>query len=139
MKIAYTAANIADAHLLRQWLEAEGIQAFVLGEYLRGAAGDLPANTEVFVWVADDDLDAARAIVAAWERETPALPDDEDAADEAAAGTGEAMAGRAADAEALAAKPGGYTLARGMIVLIAVVICGVVLLGWLRTLAERPG
>jgi len=133
MKIAYAAANIADAHLFRQWLEAEGIQAFVLGEYLRGAAGDLPANTEVFVWVADDDLDAARALVAAWERDH-ALPDDGDAAD-----ADEAIEGGAADAGAPVAKAGGYTFARGMLLLVAVVIAGAALLSWLRTLAERPG
>ena len=35
------AANIADAHLFRQWLEDAGIHAFVLGEYLREKVSDM--------------------------------------------------------------------------------------------------
>ena len=57
MKIACDAANIADAHLFRQRLDAEDIPAFVIGEYGRGAVGELPANTGVLVWVVDDDLE----------------------------------------------------------------------------------
>ena len=57
MKIACDAANIADAHLFRQRLDAEDIPAFVIGEYGRGAVGELPANTGVLVLVVDDDLE----------------------------------------------------------------------------------
>jgi hypothetical protein len=71
MIIVYRAANIADAHLIRQMLEREGIPAFIQGEYLQGAVGELPANTEILVRTADEYFDAARAIVDEWERAEP--------------------------------------------------------------------
>ncbi|MBX3712978.1 MAG: DUF2007 domain-containing protein [Lysobacter sp.] len=78
MQIIYRAANLADAHLVRQLLESEDIPAFVQGEYLQGAVGELPANTEVFVHVHDAQVDAARAVVADWESGEPVVFDDED-------------------------------------------------------------
>ena len=80
MIIVYRAANIADAHLIRQLLEAEGIPAFIQGEYLQGAVGELPANTEILLHVADENADAARAIVDEWESAEPVLLE-EDAAE----------------------------------------------------------
>ncbi|GAA4785735.1 DUF2007 domain-containing protein [Lysobacter hankyongensis] len=88
MIIAYRAANIADAHLVRQMLEAEGIPAFIQGEYLQGAVGELPANTEILVRVSDDRYDDARAVVAEWESGEPVVfDDDEDGEDATAAAT----------------------------------------------------
>lgn len=78
MQIIYRAANLADAHLVRQLLESGGVPAFVQGEYLQGAVGELPANTEVFVHVHDAHVDAARAVVADWESSEPVAFDDED-------------------------------------------------------------
>ena len=78
MQIVYRAANLSDAHLLRQMMEAEGIPAFVQGEFLQGAVGELPANTEVFVRAPDEHVEAARAIVDDWERSEPVGFDDED-------------------------------------------------------------
>ncbi len=78
MQIVYRAANLADAHLLRQLMEAEGIPAFVQGEYLQGAVGELPANTEVLVRVPDEHVDAARAVVDDWENSEPVGFEDED-------------------------------------------------------------
>lgn len=78
MQIAYRAANLSDAHLLRQLMEAEGIPAFVQGEFLQGAVGELPANTEVFVRVPDEHVEAARAVVEDWESSAPVGFDDED-------------------------------------------------------------
>ena len=75
----YSAANTADAHLIRQMLEAEGIPAFIQGEYLQGAVGELPANTEILVRVADENAGAARAIVEAWEQSDPVEFETEDA------------------------------------------------------------
>jgi hypothetical protein len=78
MQIVYRAANLADAHLLRQLMEAEGIPAFVQGEYLQGAVGELPANTEVLVHVPDEHVEAARAIVDDWDNSEPVGFEDED-------------------------------------------------------------
>lgn len=90
MQIAYRAANLSDAHLLRQLMEAEGIPAFVQGEYLQGAVGELPANTEVFVRVPDEHVEAARAVVDDWERSEPMGFDDEDLDDEGPGAVGRA-------------------------------------------------
>lgn len=77
MQIVYRAANLSDAHLLRQLMEAEGIPAFVQGEFLQGAVGELPANTEVFVHVPDAHVEAARAVVEDWDNSEPVgLEDD---------------------------------------------------------------
>jgi hypothetical protein len=78
MIIVYRAANTADAHLIRQMLEAEGLPAFIQGEYLQGAVGELPANTEILVRVSDEHFDAARAVVADWESGEPMAFDDDD-------------------------------------------------------------
>lgn len=78
MQIVYRAANLSDAHLLRQLMEAEGIPAFVQGEFLQGAVGELPANTEVFVRVPDAHVEAARAVAEDWERSEPVGFDDEE-------------------------------------------------------------
>lgn len=83
MIIVYRAADIADAHLIRQMLEAEGIPAFIQGEYLQGAVGELPANTEILVRVPDEHFDAARAVVADWESGEPMVFDEDDDGDAA--------------------------------------------------------
>lgn len=78
MQIVYRAANLSDAHLLRQLMETEGIPAFVQGEFLQGAVGELPANTEVLVRVPDAHVAAARAIIDDWESSEPVGFEDED-------------------------------------------------------------
>jgi hypothetical protein len=78
----YHAANLADAYLVRQLLEQERIDAYVAGEYLQGALGDIPANTPIEVRVASEHAARARQIVEEWEQ-TPidqALFDEDDTA-----------------------------------------------------------
>ncbi|HMM56963.1 MAG: DUF2007 domain-containing protein [Xanthomonadales bacterium PRO7] len=62
MQIVYRAENIIDANLVKNALEAEGIPAFVGGQYLTGAIGELPPMPLVNVMVAEIDLPRARAI-----------------------------------------------------------------------------
>lgn len=63
MKIIYRAENIIDANLVRNALANEGIDAFVSGQYLTGAIGELPAWNLVAVMVADHDIAQATPIV----------------------------------------------------------------------------
>jgi len=63
MKIVYRAENIIDANLVKNALEHEGIAAFVSGQYLTGAAGELPPLALVNVMVAEIDWPQARSIV----------------------------------------------------------------------------
>jgi len=62
MKIVYEAENIIDANLVKNVLENEGIPAFVSGQYLTGAAGELPPMALVKVMVSDSDWPRARPI-----------------------------------------------------------------------------
>ncbi|MFI4969971.1 MAG: DUF2007 domain-containing protein [Lysobacterales bacterium] len=62
MKIVYRAENIIDAHLVKNALAFEGIPAFVSGEYLTGAIGELPAWNLVSVMVAGHDVERAATI-----------------------------------------------------------------------------
>lgn len=62
MKIVYRAENIIDAHLVKGALAQEGIVAFVNGEYLTGAVGELPVWNLVSVMVADQDVERATTV-----------------------------------------------------------------------------
>lgn len=85
MRIAYRAETLIDAHLVKDALEREEITAFIAGEYLTGAVGQLPAMDYIAVMVSESQLDAAQAVVrqvqaqlteartvlAEWERDDP--------------------------------------------------------------------
>ena len=60
MQIAYQAENLFDAHLARHALEDAGIPAFVFGEQLLGAGGELPIFGLLRVCVPDSALPQAR-------------------------------------------------------------------------------
>jgi hypothetical protein len=62
VKIVYEAENIIDANLVKNALEHDGITSFVSGQYLTGAAGELPPMALVNVMVAEIDWPRARAI-----------------------------------------------------------------------------
>ena len=80
MRTVYEAANLIDAHLVRQALEAEGIPAFIRGEALIGGMGDLGVFGLVAVMVPDAAWPAAREVVDALQLGElgQALQDDED-------------------------------------------------------------
>lgn len=59
MQVAYRADNLFDAHLARHALEDAGIPAFVFGESLLGAAGELPLFGVLRVCVPDTALPLA--------------------------------------------------------------------------------
>ncbi len=65
MKIIYRAENIIDANLVKAALADAGIAAYVAGEYLTGAVGQLPARDFVTVMVAETDIERAAPIAAA--------------------------------------------------------------------------
>ena len=68
MRIAYRAETLIDAHLVKDALERADIPAFISGEYLTGAVGQLPALDYVAVLVPEASLDAAERIVREVER-----------------------------------------------------------------------
>jgi hypothetical protein len=67
MHTIYRAENLFDAHLVKDALEAEGIPAFIAGEYLTGAVGQLPAMDYISVMVPESSLAIAGGIVQAVE------------------------------------------------------------------------
>ncbi|MEP7042075.1 MAG: DUF2007 domain-containing protein [Dokdonella sp.] len=83
MKIIYRAENIIDAHLVKGALAAEGILAFVSGEYLTGAIGELPVSNLVAVMVSDNDVERASTVAAAIDADLRERRRDPDAFDSA--------------------------------------------------------
>ncbi|MEO1765893.1 DUF2007 domain-containing protein [Thiobacter aerophilum] len=69
MRRVYSAADLADAHILLGLLIQRGIAARVLQQHARGGLGELPfAETAPEVWIEDDaDFERARAVVRAYE------------------------------------------------------------------------
>ncbi len=72
----YRASGLADAHVLRLRLDAEGISAWVDNELLQGAAGDLPLGWAAAprVMVARSDEAAAGAVADRFTRDRPQDP-----------------------------------------------------------------
>jgi hypothetical protein len=73
MKQAYHAANPVDAQLVVDLLASAGIDAFVQGQFLSGGVGELPAGELLRVWVADEEVERARACIADRETQEPLL------------------------------------------------------------------
>lgn len=69
MKVVYRAENIVDANLVKAALASEGVVAFVGGEHLIGAVGQLPARDLVVVMVADVDVERAAPVAQAIDAE----------------------------------------------------------------------
>ncbi len=65
MRTAYHAESLIDAHLVKDALEHAGIPAFIAGEFLTGAVGQLPARDFIAVMVPDSASDEAEDIVRA--------------------------------------------------------------------------
>lgn len=63
MRTVYHAESIMDAQFVHDALEASGIPAFVLGAYLAGGIGDLPARDYVSVAVPDSFEEAAGPVI----------------------------------------------------------------------------
>ncbi|MGF6711755.1 hypothetical protein QFZ41_002719 [Luteibacter sp. W1I16] len=65
MRIAYRAESLIDAHLVKDALERAEIPAFIAGEFLTGAVGQLPARDFLAVMVPEAAAEAAEGIVRA--------------------------------------------------------------------------
>ena len=53
MKPLHTARHATEAYLIRGYLESQGVNTVVRGEFLTGGIGELPADL-CKVWVMDD-------------------------------------------------------------------------------------
>ncbi len=59
----FSADDTIEAHLLRHMLEQQGMQAFITGEHLESAIGELPAAGLVDVWVLEEHLEDAQDVL----------------------------------------------------------------------------
>ena len=65
MKRLYQAKDRIEAQLLKDFLESHHIQTVVQGDYLSGAAGELPALNFPVLWVLDErDVGRGKALIA---------------------------------------------------------------------------
>jgi hypothetical protein len=65
MQRLYQAADRIEAQLLSDFLERHLVDNTILGDYLSGAIGELPADVYPSVWVIyDEDLPRARELLA---------------------------------------------------------------------------
>ncbi len=64
----YVPQNTIEAYLMQGALEAAGIFCEIHGEYLQGAAGLLPVNNNIMLRVREEDAEAARELIAQYER-----------------------------------------------------------------------
>ncbi len=55
----YAANSSIDAHLLKGLLEQRGIEVQIIGEFLQGAMGELPASGLIKVLVPEEQFDDA--------------------------------------------------------------------------------
>lgn len=78
MLAVYEADHLIDAHLVRGRLQAEGIAAFVQGEWLTGALGELPLGGLLRVCVDEADAERACALLDAWQAEPIEAVGDDD-------------------------------------------------------------
>lgn len=70
MMTVYHATNSIEAHLIKNLLQQQEIVAYVLGEYLQGGVGEIPAVGLVRVSVSDSDYAKAKQVVDAWNSST---------------------------------------------------------------------
>jgi hypothetical protein len=55
MRKLYEAVDRVEAQMLKDYLEEQGITTVLLGDYLSGGAGELPANIFPALWVVKDE------------------------------------------------------------------------------------
>ena len=70
MKLAYKAANVAEAEIVKGMLEANGLEAHVGGYYLQGGVGEMATMDFANVHVQDKDLAKARDLIQEYEGDT---------------------------------------------------------------------
>jgi Putative prokaryotic signal transducing protein len=71
MKTLYEASNAIEAHMLVDLLKQEGLTAYIRGEYLQGAVGEMPAAGLVRLEIDESDFPKARAIIDRWDASQP--------------------------------------------------------------------
>ena len=66
MKTVLHALDSIEANLIKGLLESEGISSSVVGEFLQGGIGELPANGLIRVVVDDKNFERATSVIESW-------------------------------------------------------------------------
>ena len=69
MKRIYEAESALEAQILEDLLRQQGVEAYVEGSFLQGAAGELPVSGLVGISVSEADVTRALNILKAWDNE----------------------------------------------------------------------
>lgn len=72
MQVVFEPGNLIEAHLVKGLLGQAGIEAWVRGEHLVGAMGELPMIGLLAVMASDEDAARAREVIADWLQAPPA-------------------------------------------------------------------
>lgn len=67
MQLVFSGLTILEAHIVAGLLETHGLATHVAGHYLQGAVGELPVSDFAHVFVNDDDVAIAEALIADYE------------------------------------------------------------------------
>ncbi|MEM8844500.1 MAG: DUF2007 domain-containing protein [Pseudomonadota bacterium] len=68
MKTVLHALDSVEANLIKGLLESEGITSAVLGEFLQGGIGELPASGLIRVVVEESDYEKAHSVIESWKQ-----------------------------------------------------------------------
>jgi Putative prokaryotic signal transducing protein len=71
MQTLYEAANAIEAHMLVDLLKQEGITAYIRGEHLQGALGEMPAAGLVRLEIDESEFAQARSLIERWDAVQP--------------------------------------------------------------------
>jgi hypothetical protein len=74
----FRGSDYIEAHLLTGLLKQHGIEVFLQGALLQGGLGELPALGHLVIMVDEDDREAAKRVIAAYERGELVIGDDHD-------------------------------------------------------------
>ncbi|WP_336332433.1 DUF2007 domain-containing protein [Pseudomonas putida] len=76
MKRIYEPESLLEAHMLAGMLASEGIEAYLVGRDLVGAAGELPMQGLLGLAVADEQAEYARQLIDAYNDAQPLVGDE---------------------------------------------------------------
>ena len=74
----FRGSDYIEAHLLTGLLKQHGIDTFLQGALLQGGLGELPALGHLAIMVDEADRDAAKRVIAAYERGELVIDEDHD-------------------------------------------------------------
>jgi hypothetical protein len=76
MQCVYRPADLAEAIVLKSMLADHNIDCHISGQYLQGAAGDLPVHDLLGLWLSDNDVGHSSQLINDYLNASPCTEDD---------------------------------------------------------------